>query len=208
MLLIERKTITDLSSSIKDGRHREQKKRLLCCGISTDKILYLLEGDVNNTYRGRVKTRTIIGSIINTIIRDNIKVYRTDNLIDTKIFIERIYDKLLKDPAKMINNSISKMLYESTVKIAKKDNMTPDICSVIQMAQIPGISSKIARTIIDEYGSLYNLCLRYRELGILEESNHSKCEELLSNLKYKTKTDKWIRIGDKRSKYVYEYLVR
>ena len=100
------------------------------------------------------------------------------------------------------------MSYEATVKIAKKDNMTPDICSVIQIAQIPGISSKIARTIVDEYGSLYNLCLRYRELGKLEDPDHSKCEKLLSNLKYKTKTDKWIRIGDKRSKYVYEYLVR
>ena len=65
VLLIERKTITDLSSSIKDGRYREQKKRLLCCGIPVDKVLYLLEGDVNNTYSGRVKTKTIIGSIIN-----------------------------------------------------------------------------------------------------------------------------------------------
>ena len=200
VLLIERKTITDLSSSIKDGRYREQKKRLLCCGIPVDKVLYLLEGDVNNTYSGRVKTKTIIGSIINSIIRDNIKVYRTNNIIDTKIFIECIYEKLLKDPSKLIDNSICNISYESTLKISKKDNLTPEVCNVIQMAQIPGISFKIARTIIDEYGSLYNLCLKYKNM------EEEVCELLLSNLKYKTRTGKCIRIGDKRSKTIYKFI--
>ena len=199
LILIERKTINDLASSIRDGRHREQKKRLMCSGLPIHKCLYLLEGDVNKVYSNRIDTRTIIGSIINTIIRDNIKVYRTDNLIDTKILLDRIYDKLLKEPHKLFESNIE---YEATVKIAKKDNMTPEICNVIQLAQIPGISTKIARAIINEYSSFYSLCLKYQEINDIETN-----ENLLSELKYNTSTGKSIRIGHKRSKKIYEYIL-
>ena len=45
MIIIERKTIQDLRSSIKDGRHREQKIRLLS-NFPKHKIYYLIEGDI------------------------------------------------------------------------------------------------------------------------------------------------------------------
>ena len=166
LILIERKTINDLASSIRDGRHREQKKRLMCSGLPIHKCMYLLEGDVNKVYSNRIDTRTIIGSIINTIIRDNIKVYRTDNLIDTKILLDRIYDKLLKEPHKLFESNIE---YEATVKIAKKDNMTPEICNVIQLAQIPGISTKIARS------NLLNVGFNDISIDQAEYSTSLKC---------------------------------
>ena len=40
-LLIERKTMKDLISSVNDGRYREQKKRLLDSNIPNQKIMYL-----------------------------------------------------------------------------------------------------------------------------------------------------------------------
>ena len=45
ILIIERKTIEDLASSIKDGRYREQKTRLLNT-YNKKNILYLIEGDL------------------------------------------------------------------------------------------------------------------------------------------------------------------
>ena len=44
ILIIERKTASDLAASIRDGRNREQKARLLHSGISRDRIMYLIEG--------------------------------------------------------------------------------------------------------------------------------------------------------------------
>ena len=42
--IIERKTIEDLASSIKDGRYREQKSRLIM-NYPKSKLIYLIEGD-------------------------------------------------------------------------------------------------------------------------------------------------------------------
>ena len=45
VLVIERKTINDYCASIKDGRHREQKKRLLT-KYTKNQIIYLVEGNL------------------------------------------------------------------------------------------------------------------------------------------------------------------
>ena len=47
MLIIERKTVIDLKASICDGRAREQKLRLMGSGIPIEKILYLIEGNLD-----------------------------------------------------------------------------------------------------------------------------------------------------------------
>ena len=47
VLVIERKTLSDLYSSIQDGRYKEQKIRLMS-QYNREQIVYLIEGDVNN----------------------------------------------------------------------------------------------------------------------------------------------------------------
>ncbi len=44
--MIERKTVDDLMASIKDGRHREQKIRLLKKQKDSVHIYYLIEGSL------------------------------------------------------------------------------------------------------------------------------------------------------------------
>ena len=46
-LIIERKSLTDLLSSIKDGRYEEQSYRLNGLNHHNHNIIYLIEGDVN-----------------------------------------------------------------------------------------------------------------------------------------------------------------
>ena len=46
-ILIERKTVKDLASSITDGRLREQKFRISSSSIPKDKIIYLIEGELD-----------------------------------------------------------------------------------------------------------------------------------------------------------------
>jgi len=66
VLIIERKTVEDLAASIKDGRYREQKSRLLA-NFSKHQILYIIEGNVtknNKSFRfNKVNKYTIYSSI-------------------------------------------------------------------------------------------------------------------------------------------------
>ncbi|KAJ6944527.1 crossover junction endonuclease MUS81 isoform X2 [Populus alba x Populus x berolinensis] len=45
--IVERKKVDDLRSSIRDNRYRDQKLRLLRCGLK--KLIYLVEGDPNSS---------------------------------------------------------------------------------------------------------------------------------------------------------------
>jgi len=46
ILMIERKTLNDLASSICDGRYNEQSYRLNQCSLHNHAIFYLIEGDL------------------------------------------------------------------------------------------------------------------------------------------------------------------
>ena len=89
IVIIERKTIADYAASIKDGRHREQKARLLS-NFDIHKIIYLVEGDItknNTSYKyNKVSKETIVSSIVNTMLRDNIHVFHTKDTHETIFF--------------------------------------------------------------------------------------------------------------------------
>ena len=211
VILIERKTVNDLVSSIMDGRNREQKMRIMNSDIDNSKVLYLIEGDVNNIYCKKMNSKTVIGSIVNTLIRDNLKVYRTDNIEDTINFVERIYDKLEKKPGnlvrtenidKMNNNGIN---YANTIKKKKKDNLTTEVCSIIQLSQIPGVSTNMSKVVIDKYGSIYNLCKKYAEYET-SDNKDTICRNILKDLIMPISNSKTRKIGPKASIKIYNYL--
>jgi ERCC4-type nuclease len=57
-LIIERKTISDLLASIKDGRYDEQSYRLNGLNHHNHNIIYLIEGDVNKFNRFKNDSKT------------------------------------------------------------------------------------------------------------------------------------------------------
>jgi hypothetical protein len=79
------------------------------------------------------------------IIRDNMKVYRTDDLEDTLDFLERIYNKLNDQGKELFEKDDTSLAvqYSSTIKTKKKENMTPAVCYTLQLAQIPGNYSSL-----------------------------------------------------------------
>jgi len=158
-LIIERKTISDLYSSIKDGRYREQKVRLLN-NFPKEKILYLIEGNVPSNNR-RINPDIVYGSITNTLLRDNIRILNSATIAETAKYISIIEKRLINNPEFFMNTSqepteISSD-YANTIKLKKKDNMTPQMCQILQLAQIPGLSITKAKAIMTEYDSLYKL---------------------------------------------------
>ena len=198
VLIIERKTIKDLSASIRDGRHREQKKRLINT-IETDKICYLIEGEYENS-KYLLPKKTLLSSIINTLVRDNIKIIRTKNLKETLEYITILYEKLKKNPNDLLNPKDNNS-YVSTLKVKKKENLTPKICFQLQLNQIPGVSNNISSCIINNYPSMFLLIQKYQEL-----ENESEKLSLLESLKYDIANNKQRKIGKVISNRVYNYL--
>jgi len=101
VIIIERKTISDLLASIKDGRYEEQSYRLNGTNTHNHNIIYLIEGDVNRANRFKdtgVKDKSIIYSAIFSLnYYKGYSVIRTFNLEETSIFICNTFNKLIKE---------------------------------------------------------------------------------------------------------------
>ena len=97
-LIIERKCMTDMIASIKDGRYKEQKVRLQAEAANNPntKICYLIEGTMQELRFPTEKT-VFYGSIVSSIFRDEIPLIRTGNLHETLDIISRIHDRMSKD---------------------------------------------------------------------------------------------------------------
>ena len=201
ILLIERKTAADLAASIRDGRHKEQKYRLLNSDLDTKNILFLIEGELKDMKHGKVDKKTLQGSIINTMFRDGLNIYRTENIDETIYFIERLIDKTLKDKkcvSKLIKEAPDTLDYVDTKILTKKKCLTPEVYNQFILLQIPGVSKIFVDTILDKYSSIKKIIQEYNNLELEKER-----ENLFTNIELKGKKRK---IGKVISKRIYEFL--
>jgi ERCC4-type nuclease len=148
-LIIERKTIPDLCASIKDMRYKNQKQSLLST-YPKEAICYVIEGDIQYCKQsgtvGGISIDAIQSCIINTMLRDGIKVFNTKNVTDTCDLIKQIYNRFSKDPDKYF---VALPLTETAV--VKEKGITPESCYIAQLCQIPGISKKTAEAIAEKH---------------------------------------------------------
>ena len=88
-LLIERKTINDLASSIQDGRYNEQSYRLNNCEVHNHNIMYLIEGNIsmwNNRFT-RINKDTIYSAIFSIMYYKGFSVFVTSSTVETAEFL-------------------------------------------------------------------------------------------------------------------------
>lgn len=193
-LYFERKTLSDLNSSITDGRYKEQKKRLLS-NIDCNNITYIIEGDTIN--KSLLRNNSNISSIyFRTLYRDNIKLVFTNNCQETASFILSLCCNIIKNPDKYIkeeNNDINNYLSDIKIKSRKIDNITPSNCYILQLSQIPTISYTIAKYIANIYNSMPILI-----------NTLNKCDSYEEQIKILIKIDK---IGKEKAKKIIEYLI-
>lgn len=197
ILIIERKTMGDLYSSIQDGRYKEQKIRLMN-HYSNHQIVYIIEGTISCSSKFFKKAKPITdGALLNMTFRDKLNVIRTKDVSDTASILYKIGNKIIKNPEFFKNDSETpKMNYLDTIKICKKDNMTPKLCNIVQLSQIPGVSKQMAEIIIEKYNSLSNLIMEYTKLDNLDDK-----QKLLKNIELTNR-----KIGPVISKRIYDFL--
>jgi crossover junction endonuclease MUS81 len=98
-IIIERKCISDLLASVKDGRYREQKVRLMAEQTRKSgkmRFSYLIEGEISGKISSSDKT-IINGALVSSTFRDSIPILRTYSIEDSLDMILRIYDRFSKD---------------------------------------------------------------------------------------------------------------
>lgn len=99
ILIIERKTIIDLLSSIKDGRYEEQSYRLNGTSVHNHNIMYVIEGDVNkmNMFRDtKFEKLTLYSAIFSLNYYKGFSAIRTFTIDETALFICNCTSKLMK----------------------------------------------------------------------------------------------------------------
>jgi len=104
VLLIERKSVSDLIASIKDGRYKEQSFRLSnSISISPHNIVYIIEGSILNLPSATKKM--VYGAITSIAFLKGFSVLRTWSVAETAELILNMARKIEKDWADFATSS-------------------------------------------------------------------------------------------------------
>ena len=184
-IIIERKTLSDLAASIKDGRYEEQSYRLNGLNHHNHNIIYLIEGDIYrfNAFKERFDKQTLYSAMFSVNYFKGFSIMRSNNLEETAMIACNMVYKLVSglkagklgfyNNIKVSNESSNEVScdtnnldaikeptekdYCSVIKKVKKENVTPENIGEIMLCQIPGVSSVSALAILSQFKTLPNL---------------------------------------------------
>lgn len=182
-IIIERKTIADLSASIKDGRYDEQSYRLNGIEHHNHNIIYLIEGELDGflakACKHKVDKSVIYSAMFSINYYKGFSVMRSKNMEETATIICNMAGKMRRElgrkrafygeqsvpipPANICENdtiestATESKQYCNVIKKNKKENITKDNIGEIMLCQIPLVSSTIAIAILAEFGSIVHL---------------------------------------------------
>lgn len=192
-IIIERKTLSDLAASIKDGRYEEQGYRLNGCNHHNHNIVYLIEGDVAkyNIFKGRLDKMTLYSAMFSINYYKGFSLMRSNSLEESALIILNMVQKMSKSMKKSyystctfnppnpevvlktdepisLENALTKeeseeKEYCGVVKKVKKDNITVANIGEIMLCQIPTISSITALAILAKFHTITQLILSIQQ---------------------------------------------
>ncbi len=202
LAIIERKSLSDLESSIKDGRYENQSFRLNEYDLHNHNIYYLIEGCIIN-YKNNNFKNTLYASLVSLSYYKGFSILNSLNEIESCELIVNFVNKLIKNSKRKpyylniknidsisydisddliienkftnnnsIDNNNIKENYEDTIKCKKSSLITKDNINNIMLMQIPKVNSISAQTILEKFNSVENL------IKCLKEDNNC-----LDNLK-------------------------
>lgn len=217
LLIYERKSISDLMSSIKDGRYSEQSYRLNGLHNHNHNIIYLIEGTVSKSSKDR---QTIFSALFSINYYKGFSVMRSTSLEETAYIICNSFSKIKKEMEKGkkafytskadINNTdttdvkdintdggaTNTVSYSTVIKSKKNANVTPSNFGEIALCQIPSVNTVSAIAIMKEFKTLSDLINAIKE--------NPNC---LESIKYETEKKQIRKISKTVIKNIVEYLV-
>lgn len=160
VMIFERKSLSDLIASIKDGRYNEQSLRLSECEVNNRNIYYIIEGNTMNFCNRQNETtqKMLFSSMLSISSKKGFSLLNTNGFIETAEFIVRFYNKVSTEkPLQQDQLENTEIKYSNVIKTSKKANITKNNINEIMISQIPGISSVVAGAIMEKYSNIVNL---------------------------------------------------
>ena len=187
-IIIERKTLADLSSSIKDGRYTEQSFRLNGIEHPNHNIVYLIEGDLTKPtiFKAKYDKQTLYSAMFSVMYYKGFSIMRSMSLEESAMIICNASFKMARSLGKVpyYCNAIVETIiqqdggqqgqqqggqqqgqpdYCSVVKRVKKDNITKGNIGEIMLCQIPGISDVAAKAIFQKFSTIAELIIAIKD---------------------------------------------
>ena len=203
IILFERKSISDLISSIKDGRYKEQSYRLSGSEHPNHNIVYIIEGPIGKF----VDKQIVYSSMFSLNYYKGFSVFRSNNIDDTAYILCNAFIKLEKEKDKKpyynnkknIDNEgedIEEKSYSTVIKKKKNANITKENFGEIVLCQIPSISSTTAIVIMKEFKNIDTLIQKLKE-----------DQNCLNNLTYETEKKQKRKISKTSIKNIIDFLL-
>ena len=155
-ILVERKTLSDLAASIKDGRYDEQSYRLNGLPIHNHNIIYLIEGDLGkfNSFKERIDKQTIYSAMFSINHFKGFSLARTNTIDETAFMVCNMAYKIGKDKDKKpyFPNKVEQVLPPDTAdtmvtsevtevgQVVELGSSIKDYCAVIKKVKKDNIT--------------------------------------------------------------------
>lgn len=159
VVIIERKSLSDLIASIKDRRYEEQSHRLIhTSGLYRHHIMYIIEGQFAHVRNVSEREKKMVySSMVALQLYKGFSVVRTHSLMETAEHVFYSALKLNKElslqrlPWTPETKEEEPVNYCRFVSKVKRENIKQENIGEIMLTQIPGISSKTAVAIMKEF---------------------------------------------------------
>lgn len=156
MLVVERKTLADLASSIRDGRYEEQSLRLQALAIPNSHVLYIIEGSAR-TYTARynkIALPALRSAMCSLNYYKGFSVARTQSVEATADLVAAYLKKIARRSAegaiahaRLAGNGVAATSTQAHIDALGKRpsaHITPEAMPQLMLSQIPGVSSHMA----------------------------------------------------------------
>lgn len=157
-IIVERKSLSDLAASIKDGRYDEQSYRLNGLPHHNHNIVYLIEGDLAkfNSFKERIDKQTIYSAMFSINYYKGFSLMRSTSMDETAFIVCNMAYKIGKDINKApYFSDISKTLSINTITVnpdlesgpleqetLQQQSQSKDYCSVIKKVKKDNITEE------------------------------------------------------------------
>ena len=138
----ERKTATDLASSIKSGRWSEQTSRLHQAAYT--RIFFIVEGDLR---WAEFPYKSLLGALLNAELRPNSHVIRSIDVDETAAIVIALSEKAGNPPLGIPGGL-------SPPKPTSKRKRDSETVGSRQLMCIPSISEKTSKALLSHFGNL------------------------------------------------------
>jgi ERCC4-type nuclease len=158
---LERKTWCDLEASIKDGRWREQRERMLAGRGETEWVGYVLEGaEVPLRF-----SKQIAGAWIHLELRDGLPVFRTRDVDETAWLLGELRRKIVETPASLEPMRPEERIRAHTRGLLQASKAANRSIPTLMWAQIPGVSGEIAEELARRFPTMRAACDAVEAIG-------------------------------------------